>query len=168
MNEQELNEMLKHCSLNALLMLTSKALSRAGFGDVQVLDRRQSKQKTRYGGHELLCEVSLGTVPMRVIVKVINDGVRLRMLDELAGSVRRTNADLGLIVSPHELTQAAEKNLSSYQPMRLEALTGLSLAQLLSRYHIGTRSRGEVDYAFFGSLEAFSVQLSSFFKKEQL
>ena len=119
MNDQALEEMLKRCSLHSLLMLTSKVLSRSGFGDVQLLDRRQSRQKSRFGGHELLCESSVGMFPTRVIVKVIQDSVRLRMLDELAGSVRRTNADMGLIVSPHHLTANASKHLASYAPMRI-------------------------------------------------
>jgi len=168
MNDQELAGVLKRCSLHSLLIVTSQALSRAGFGDVQLLDRRQSKQKSRFGGHELLCEGTIGGMPFRVIVKVIQDSVRLRMLDELAGSVRRTNADMGLIVSPHGLTANAAKHLSSYTPMRLEAIAGRTFSELLSRYHIGVRSRGEVDYAFFGELESASLRLISFLKNNHV
>lgn len=168
MRDQALEDALKRCSLHSLLILTSRALSRAGLGDVQLLDRRQSRQKSRYGGHELLCEMSVGMIPVRIIVKVIQDSVRLRMLDELAGSVRRTGADMGLIVSPHGLTANAERSLGSYAPMRLVALTGRTFSELLSRYHIGVRSRGGVDYAFFAGLEDASGRLISFLKHNDL
>lgn len=168
MKDDELQEALKGCSLHALLIVTSRALSRSGFGDVQLLDRRQGRQKSRYGGHELLCESTVGGLPYRAIVKVIKDSVRLRMIDELAGSVRRTNADLGLIVSPHHLTKNAEAHLGSYAPMRIEPITGRTLSELLSRYHIGVRSRGEVDYAFFAGLEDASVRFNEFLKHHRL
>ena len=168
MNDHELEAALKQCSLHSLLILTSRALSHSGFGYVQLLDRRQSKQKSRFGGHELLCETTVGGLPVRVIVKVIQDSVRLRMLDELAGGIRRTNADLGLIVSPHNLTANASQALGSYAPMRIEAITGRTFAELLSRYHIGVRSRGDVDYAFFSELEDLGERLISFLKANSL
>lgn len=162
MKGEPLVEMLKDCSLHTLLMLTSKALTRSGFGDVQILDRRQSKQRSRYGGHELVCRGNLGTLPMKVIVKVINDSVRVRMLDELAGAVVRNRADAGLIVTPHHLTTNAARQQGQYRPARVEVIDGPALAGLLSKFGIGQRGRGEVDYAFFGALHEMSGRILSF------
>ena len=168
MNDQELQATLKQCSLHSLLLVTSRAFARAGFGDVQILDRRQSKQKSRFGGHEIMCDLSVGFFPVRIIVKVLQDGVRLRHLDELAGTVRRTTADMGIVVSPHSLTAGAEAHLNGYQPMRIEVVTGSAFARLLSTYHVGVRSRGEVDYAYFSALEDASEKLISFLKTNDL
>ncbi len=168
MNDHALEAVLKRCSLHALLIVTSRALSRAGFGDVELLDRRQSKQKSRFGGHELLCETTVGGLPFRVIVKVVKESVRLRNVDELSGAVRRMNADLGIVVSPSNLTANAARHVKSYAPIRLEALTGRTFSELLSRYHIGVRSRGDVDYAFFDQLEEASQRLISFLNEHSL
>ena len=101
-------------------MLVSKGLTRAGFGDVQILDRRENGQKTRFGGHEILCQTTLGSLEATVVVKVINDAVRVRMLDELAGTVLRRRADAGIIVSPRHVTATAKKVQASYRPCRIE------------------------------------------------
>jgi restriction endonuclease Mrr len=153
---------LKQCSLHSLLMLTSKALTRSGFGDVQILDRRQSRQKSRYGGHELVCVAQLGDLPMRVVVKVINDAIRVRMLDELAGVIDRTKADFGLLVTPHHLTPKAAREQAKYRKSRIEVIDGKQLSAILTRHKVGVRPKGEVDYAFFGELEMQSGRILNF------
>ncbi len=154
---------LRECSLHELLILTSKALTRSGFGDVQILDRRHSRQKSRHGGHELLCQTSLGTVSVSVVVKVIRDSIRVRMLDELAGTVQRMKADMGLIISPFEASPKAKSKLPSYSASRIEVMDGAGLSQLLSRYHIGTCNDGEmVDWQFFESLGDASEKVLHF------
>jgi restriction endonuclease Mrr len=165
MNETPLEHTLKHASLHALLMVTSKALARSGYGDVVILDRRQPRQKSRYGGHELVCQSNLGTVPVKVIVKVINDDIRLRMLDELAGAVDRTQSEIGLIVSPHHLTAGAAAAQEKYRRARIEVIDGPMLAQVLMACNIGIRLSGEVDYAFFEGLEEFSDRMREFIAK---
>lgn len=162
MNQTPFVGALQQCSLHSLLMLTSKALSRSGFGDVQILDRRQSKQKSRYGGHELECRFLVGTMSMKVIVKVVRDSVRVRMLDELAGAVLRSKADLGLIVTPHHVTVNAARHQASYQRARIEIIDGKQLAELLQQVRVGIRSKGDVDYAFFEALEEVSLRMLSF------
>ncbi len=162
MNDAPMIEMLKTCSLHSLLMLTSKTLSCSGFGDVQVLDRRQSKQKSRYGGHELVCHGTLGFLPVKVIVKVINDAVRVRMLDELAGAVIRNQADFGIIVTPHHVTSSAAKHQASYRKARVEVVDGTAFVRLLRKFNLGQRAGREIDYAFFGALEDVSTRLLSF------
>lgn len=162
MSESQLERVLQRCSLHALLMLTSNALTRAGFGDVQILDRRQSKQKTRYGGHELMCQTTIGSLPVKVIVKVINDAIRGRMMDELAGAVLRTKADLGLLVTPHQTSAIMKKRQAEYRPVRIEIMDGPVLASLLSANGIGVTEKKRVDFPFFSSIEIASERILGF------
>jgi len=163
MNEQ-LELILQQVSLHTLLMVTSGMLSRSGFGDVRVLDRRTPKQKSRYGGHELMCYGSLGILPMKIIVKVLADGIRLRHLDEMAGAVDRTRADLGLVISPHRLSGGALKHRESYKKSRIEVIDGPVLADLLIRNGVGVGG-GQVDEAFFEALEEASPRILACIKE---
>ncbi len=166
MKNHELSATLKACSLHSLLLVTTKMLARSGYGDVQILDRRHVKQKSRFGGHELLCESTLGTVPVKVIVKVINDSIRLRMLDELAGAVLRTRADIGIIVSPYPLSRMVAKHKDAYTAARIVVIDGDGLAARLSNLGIGVRPKGDVDYQFFAHLEELGARARSFVQME--
>jgi restriction endonuclease Mrr len=168
MNPTLLEQKLQECSLHALLIIASKALTRTGFGDVQVLDRRHSRQKSRHGGHELLCQTQLGNVPLKVIVKVIRDSVRLRMLDELAGAVQRTRSDIGLIISPFPLSHRSRGLAATYAASRIETMDGPALASLLISQGIGVRTGGEPDWAFFQTLEDASAKLLDFLASNSL
>jgi len=165
MNETALEVVLQECSLHALLIITARALALSGFGDVQVLDRRQSREKTRFGGFELLAETTLGTLPMRVAVKVISDAVRLRMVDELSNATKRTKCDMGIIVSPYHVTENAMKGQQDASISRIEFIDGKSLARLPIRHKIGIREKGGVDYAFFADLEVYASRIRSFLKR---
>jgi len=166
MTNQALLQMLQKSSLHSLLLLTSKVLSRSGFGEVQILDRRETRQKSRFGGHELMCESSFGSLPLKVIVKVINDGVRVRMLDELAGAVVRTKADLGIIVSPRHVTATAQKLQAHYKSARVTVIDGNELVDRLQKLGIAVRPSGEPDYHFFGALEEVTHRVSAFMRLE--
>ena len=160
-----LEHALKRSSLHALLLITQRLLIRSGFGDVQILDRRQTRQKSRFGGHEILCETKIGSFPAKVIVKVINDAVRVRMMDEMAGAILRTKADLGVIVSPHHTTRSVANQQAQYLPARIEVIDGDVLGNLLEAERIGIRATKDVDYAFFGGLELQSNRLLDFLAK---
>lgn len=162
MIDTQLKGALQNSSLHALLLMVSKALSRSGYGDVKILDRRQSTQKSRFGGHELVCEGTLGTRPVTVIVKVVRDSARIRHLDELAGTVIRMGADSGVLVTPFHITRTAQTLLGRYGPIRTTVIDGSELAQWFAQLAIGTRSGGEVDYAFFGELEELSDRVMAF------
>lgn len=166
MSTRSLQNILQQSSLHTLLMVTSKMLSQSGFGDVQILDRRETRQKSRFGGHELLCQTTMGSLPIRVIVKVINDAVRLRMMDELAGAVMRTKADMGLIVSPHHVTASAKRHQAAHKTARVTVIDGSELANRLIRLGIGVRSFGEVDYQYFGHLEEYGERVLEFIKSD--
>ncbi len=166
MTNQAMLHMLQNSSLHTLLLLTAKVLSRTGFGEVQILDRRETRQKSRFGGHELMCESSFGSLPLKVIVKVINDGIRVRMLDELAGAVIRTKADLGIIVSPRHVTATARKLQPHYQAARVNVIDGAELVDQLQRLGIAVRPSGEPDYSFFGAMEEVGRRVNAFMRLE--
>lgn len=155
---------LQALPLHPLLMVVAKALARAGYGDVRITGRRTPKGKSDDGGHEILCERDLGTVPVRIAVKVVRDAVRVRMLDELAGVVARTGCDLGLVVTPFApgKTVAAELARTVRPGPRVEVMDGAALARLLVRYGIGVREKGSVDYPFFRELEEASLRILTF------
>lgn len=161
MTNIQLQGALRASSLHALLIMIAKALSRSGYGDVQFLDRRNPREKSRHGGHELLCEATIGTRAVKIIVKVLRDSIRIRNLDEMAGTVMRMGADSGVIISPFHTTKVAQTLLEKYRP-RTEVVDGEALAAMLEARSIGVRNKGEVDYAYFGELEHLANQISHF------
>jgi len=162
MNNQPIEAALQGSSLHVLLMLVSKTLTRAGFGDVQMLDRRQNRQKSRLGGCELLCQTNLGTVPIKVVVKVVKDTVRVRMLDELTGVVARTGSNLGVLVTPYHASQKERGPQDVPVSREVHVLDGKSLATLMGQFKIGVRPSGEPDYAFFAEMEEQSERVLDF------
>jgi hypothetical protein len=147
-------------------MISSYALAKAGYGYVEVLDRRAPRQKSRYGGHELLCHSSLGTLPMKSAVKVLGDPIRLRHLDEMGGVIDRTQSDLGIVLSPHPLSGGALVHRHAHRKSRIEVIDGPLLAELCARAGVGV-SRGHVDYDFFESLASISPRVLTFIKENQ-
>jgi len=162
MSDTQLEGAIQSCSLHALLILASRALSRAGYGDVQFLDRRHARQKSRFGGHELVCEATLGTRIVKVVVKVVRDSARIRNLDELAGTVIRMGADAGLLLTPFHVTGKAQKLLDRYGPVRISVIDGSTFADWLKELRLGIRGKDDVDYAFFGELEAVAERVMVF------
>jgi hypothetical protein len=167
MTNTAMMKMLQTASLHSLLMMTSKALSRSGFGDVQILDRREAKQKSRYGGHELLCVTTIGGVPVRIVVKVIRDSFRVRMFDELAGVVIRQNADMGILISPHQGNEIGMKWQPQYRPLKIYSMDGHALSRMISRSRIGTKDGFTPDYAFLEALEEMGSRVRSFMNREE-
>lgn len=166
MTDDPLKGALQGCSHHALLMLVSKALTRAGFGDVEIQDRRDAGQKSRHGGHEISCLAALGPVPLKVLVKVVRDDLRIRHFDELAGGVIRCGTDLGLLVTPFEISASASRAQADYRPARVEAMGGGALAELMRCSGVAVRPSGEPDYAFLSELETVSERLLAFIGKE--
>lgn len=161
MNDAPLVEALQNSSFDALVILMSKLLSRIGLGDVEILDRRKVSQRSRNGGHELVCHAMLGSFPVTIVVKLIRDDIRVRMLDELAGTVQRTKADFGLIVSPFTITANAAKQQGLHSS-RIDVVDGSGLARLMRKAKLGIRQHGEPDYAFFGGLEDAAMRVNDF------
>lgn len=156
METDPLAGMLQRCSLHVLLMVVEQALARSGFGDVEILDRRRNKQKSRFGGHELSCRTRIGSLPATVLVKVVQDRVRTRMIHEMAGCVLDRDAELGLIISPFNSSQLRAKKQPIDPKLRVRIIEGTDLAKMVKCSGIGVRPKGEVDYAYFAEMEARS------------
>ena len=165
--EQAVQETLKASSLHVRLMLLSKILTRSGYGDIQVLDRRENLQKSRYGGCELLCHTNLGPAPIMVIVKVIHQHVRTRMLDELAGGIDRTGSDFGIVVSTENLSRKAKLTQEKYRRSRVEIIDGKLFSEMLMKFKVGVRPNGDVDYAFFAEMENQLNRVNEFISHER-
>lgn len=161
MNTFELSGALQGTTLHTLLLLVSKALARSGYGDVEIMDRRHERQKSRFGGHELLCTTSVGDRQIKVLVKVLKEAIRVRNLDEMCGTIGRMQADLGLVVSRMHITKDAKRLLPKFEGSRVSAIDGETLALLMEKHKIGVRGGG-VDYAFFGELEEVSDRVLLF------
>jgi len=157
---------LRNASLHVRLMLVSKALARAGFGEVEILDRRHAGQKSRDGGHELVCRSPLGHLTVRMLVKVVDQDAKTRMLDELAGAVVRCGADMGLLVSLHNVSASIAAKQAAYHPARVETMDGKGISDLMRRSGLAVRD-GEVDYAYLAALEEVSERLLAFMRKER-
>ena len=153
MNNQQLKGALQSASLHPLLLMVSRVLARSGYGEVRLMDRLSPREKSREGGHELLCELVHGIDVHRIVVKVLRDSIRIRNLDELVGTINRTGADSGIVISPHHVTRDAKRLLEVYSGVDIGVVDGEQLATWLRLHDIGTLPSGDVDYAFFGHLE---------------
>ncbi|HMS56450.1 MAG TPA: hypothetical protein PKA27_13720 [Fimbriimonadaceae bacterium] len=148
----ELQEKLKACSLYGLLLVTQKALTRAGYGDVQFQDRRQRRQKTKHGGHELTCLWHHGDCASSVVVKVSTYALRTRNLDEAIGTVDRRRADSAMVVSPHNLSPKVAVKQGQYATAPLTVLAGSELAGLVATHGVGLLPDGTIDHIFYDLL----------------
>jgi len=144
--------------------MVSKVLARSGYGEVKLMDRRTVRQKSRDGGHELLCELVTGAEVHRVVVKLVRDSIRIRNLDEIVGTINRTGADSGLVVSPYHITREARRLKASYTGVSIGIVDGNELANWLRLHGIGILPEGEVDYAFFGHMEDLAEGVREFLK----
>ncbi|MBS1708019.1 MAG: restriction endonuclease [Armatimonadetes bacterium] len=157
---------LQDRSLHALLLAVQKALSRSGYGDVQFLGRRRPRQKSRFGGHDLVCETVMGPNLHRTVVKVLRDSVRTRHLDELAGAVIRTGADSGIVVSPFPQTKEVARHLGSGRAARVHVVAGADMAEWFAGFGVGTTKDGRLDRQYFLDLEVAAEQVEEFLAKE--
>ncbi len=144
-NQKELTG-LENCSLYAHLLMLEKACSMAGYGYVEIMDRRLPKQKSRYGGYEMVLHGMVGRSKLKVIVKVVRDTLHVRNFAELNGAIQQSGADFGILVSPHIPTDSFIANLPKFHE-RIDLWAGKTYIQVLKYFKIGFRLSGEPDYA---------------------
>lgn len=164
MLEKDLLSVIRVSSFHVQMLLVRQLLDRLGYKQLQFMGRRERKEKTYLGGHEFTADDRLGLFYVQTVVKFVGQEVRVRMLDELAGVVRRTGSDYGILISTHGLTNSAEFHLGSHEPIRIRVVTGTEFARLLIQHKIGVREvQGlEVDEPFFRHLDRMSRQVSRF------
>ncbi len=161
MNNDELIGMLQQCSLLELQIIIQPLLAWEGYGEIEMLDRLRTTQKSRHGGIEFLSHIGVGIRPITCAIKVINDDIRVRMLSELVGTADRLKADIGVIVTPRKLCFSARMELPKYSKVPLVTIDGEKIANWLRKYESGVRPDGSVDYAFFSELEQFAQYVES-------
>lgn len=149
---EQLEAMLNGTKLHGFEMILQSLLSREGYGEVTLMGRRRSKQKSRYGGFELLCKLSIGPEPFVCIVKVVHQHeIRVRQVMEAAGNVDRMKVDMAIIATPLTTCESTAQVLPLISKSRVDIWDGPRIADLMIKYGIGVRN-GEVDYAYFGWL----------------
>jgi restriction endonuclease Mrr len=167
MLEEKLEGILKASSFHVLLLIVSNVLSREGYSDVQLLGRRTTKQKSYIGGCDLIAHQRLGVFITKTLVKVIQDDVRIRMLDEMTGAMPRTSANFGIIVTPKGVTERVEILNSAYPGHPVRIITGKELARLMVANRLGVLDFGgelRPDYRYFQNLHDRSRQLLAYLK----
>ena len=166
--EERFAAALSGLSLHALLILMSRLLTRAGYGDVHLLGRREARGRSPEIGHELVCHAPLGGLAATVVVKVLRDTARVRHLDELSGVALRRGADAALLVAPRGISRSALAAAPLYAPRRIEALGVPEIARLMALHRVGVLPDGSPDPQFFEGLENASQRLLGFLHAEGL
>lgn len=162
MLEERVQEMLQEVSFHVLLLCVSASLSREGYSDVQLLGRRTTKQKSYLGGCDLVAHQPLGVFHTRTLVKVIQDDVRLRMLDEMTGAMPRNKANFGVIVTPYGVTRQVRELNAEFPGHPIRIIDGKELSYLMVLHGIGVEDRegkGSIDYNYFQHLHEHSRKL---------
>lgn len=150
---------LRSASLHVRLLLIQRLLGRAGFGDIEIMDRRMEGQRSRNLGYELTCHSVKGTLPIRILVKVTKEHGRLRMVDELASVVHREQAHAGLLVVLNQVAASVRTFQFSRLCSPVEVVEPFTLLPLFHRHGVAVRPAGGVDYAYLEELEMQSEQL---------
>ncbi len=159
---------LQGATLHPLIMVVTQALARAGYGDIRILDRRQAKQKSRYGGYDIECHTHVGRMPAKVIVKVVaDDSIHKRMIDELCGVTLSSQATAGFIFATKHIATSAKAELQALSPIvRLVAFDGEQFAAFLAAQDIGLRPDGSVDQEFFRDLKQIAANIKHLTQKK--
>lgn len=149
---QGVQKVLEENPFDAFLTLTRKVLSRSGYGEIVELGRIQSWQKSKIGGCELLGMTTIGESPVKVIIKLIKDSVRTRMLDELSGVCNREQAGNGILVSTQALGPKLRCIPEKYINQSIRVFDINDLRRLFAKHHLLLTPEGAVDPAYLERL----------------
>ncbi|MBS1703673.1 MAG: restriction endonuclease [Armatimonadetes bacterium] len=161
--------------LGALEILVQTLLAREGFGEVEIMNRWNPKQKTKKGGFELVCFRGTGPLRETTLVKVIQDDIRVRMLAELVGNVDRINADFGIVVTTKRACHSARRELPKFTTCQVRIVEPPDIENLMRKHLVGFREHGEPNHAYFSflmeqaeALEGISVPTPEYVKRLRL
>lgn len=153
MNLEFAQSRIHHAKLHTKVILLQRLLCRMGFGEVQSMGRLKPSQKSKQGGHELFCRFQAGSQTATMVVKLVSDSARLRMLCELAGTMLLNRAQFGLLVATKRSSERMFRCLDRLSPLKIDLIDGPALVQLLHKYGIGVRIQGEPDFAYLEGLD---------------
>jgi len=149
------------CSIYALLLICQTTLQRTGFGDVRIANRMAALAGESEEPHYLICHATVGTLPIKIVVAVVDRPVSADDVIHLNLAVVREFAEAGLVVTPHEITAEAAEELQIVRRPRIEVLANATFAEFLKRYRVGYKD-GQVDYEFLEELEELAPKVISF------
>lgn len=154
MNLEFAQSRIHHAKLHTKVILVQRLLGRMGFGEVRSMGRLKPSQKSKRGGHELFCRFQAGSQDATMVVKLVSDSARLRMLCELAGTMLLNRAQFGLLIATKPSSERMFRYLDRLTPLKMDLIDGPALVQLLHKHGIGIRQHGEPDFAYLERLDA--------------
>lgn len=137
-----LGQELRSLSFHAFEVCVRDLLRAMGYTEVQMLDRTAWRQRTSHGGRDLEAYSQTGLTRARIILqlKQYERPVSRRFVDELRGTMLRTGARQGLVITTSSFSRAARNaatgdHYAAVAPIRL--IDGAELCGLLVQHRVG-------------------------------
>ncbi len=137
----EMQQILSTCELFPLEVVLTRLLPKLGFHEVNVMGRRSEGQRSTEGGFEIEALLYRENQPIRTIVKIVRDDVRIRNVDEVVGAMTRVDAPFAIIFGTGKLCRNVEHLSRTKVGRKLTILSGDDFARLLIEHEIGTMGR---------------------------
>jgi inner membrane protein len=167
---EKLHEQLLALPYAAFEQVMRELLSRSGYSCVQMVGRKHKRGRTRagantqgnntqVGGHDLKAytQTDITSALTLTQIKQYQRVVSRRFIDELRGTMLRTGATQGLLITTSTFSRVAYKAamLSDIAPVRL--VDGVELLHLMMDYHLGVKPNEQgrlcLDAAYFDNLQ---------------
>lgn len=153
-----LQEQLLSLSFHAFEESVRQLLVSMGYGEVKLMGRTQWRQRTAHGGLDMEAYTEVGVTRVQVIaqVKQYIRPIQRRFVDELRGTMLRTGARHGLLVTTSTFPNAAQKAVSGDRLAPIRLIDGEELTTLLIRHRIGaipdSKDGLRIDSSYFDQL----------------
>lgn len=158
--EPELRERLLDLSYHGFEECVRELLLALGYQDARLMRRTHWRQRTTNGGFDVAawCVSGVTTATVLVQVKQYARPVSRRFVDELRGTLLRSHAQHGLIVTLSTFARPAREAAGRDMVAPIRLVDGAELIELLVRHRIGVREddTGDVgiDTDYFNRLAA--------------
>ncbi|MCX6382467.1 MAG: restriction endonuclease [Armatimonadetes bacterium] len=136
-------------------------LTRLGYSEVRLLGRTEWRQPTKHGGLDMEAVSTTGITQARIALQLKqyrDRPVSRRFVDELRGTMSRTGATHGLILTTSTFSKAAKRAAQNAPRSPIRLVDGEELLHLLQQYGVGTYmaddKNGRIDSSYFHSLES--------------
>ncbi len=155
---QELREHLLCLSFHAFEECLRHLLVQMGYIDVQLMGRTHWKGRNNDGGIDLQACSQTGVTTSRIIlqVKQYQRPVQRRFVDELRGTMLRTGATQGLLITTSDFPTIARITAARERVAPIRLVDGDELLNLLLSHSVGVSHNAEgkwhVDLAYFAAL----------------
>jgi membrane-bound metal-dependent hydrolase YbcI (DUF457 family) len=149
---------LHSLSFHAFAELVCDLLRRMGYTDVALLGRTTLRQRTRYGGRDIMASARTGVTGARVTIqlKLYERPVSRRFVDEMAGVMLRIGSTQGILITTSTFAKPAVQAAGRNRLTAVRLVDGPALVSLLARHQLGikqtARGRLFLDTRFFRQL----------------